>query len=301
MTMVNNKTKIGSLFSGIGGLELGLEWSGVGETIWQVEKNEYCVNILSKHWPNVERYKDVKTVGAHNLKYADIICGGFPCQDVSTAGKGVGLSGTRSGLWFEFLRIIKELCPEWVVIENVAGGAKKWVDNVRLSLGRQGYASIPIPLSAKDCGAHHIRKRVFIVAHAHSKHLREQSRRCKGPSREDTVQLGSNGERGSLAHSDSNRELQSKRSIKEQRGRTCYKGKEFSNTYRKLEKWSTKPWGECNYWAIEPDVGRLANGIPNRVDRLKALGNAVVPQCAQVIGEFMKQLYIENEECDHGK
>jgi len=263
--MVNNKMKIGSLFSGIGGFELGLEMSGIGETIWQVENNSYCIQILEKRWPNAERYKDVKTVGKHNLKPVDLICGGFPCQDVSTAGKGAGLSAPRSGLWFEFLRIVKECRPQWVVVENVAGGAKKWVDPVRLCLGREGYASVPIPLSAKDCRALHIRKRVFIVAHAHSKHLREQSRGLRWPSRKDTTQLSINGEKRPLAHPG-----------------------------RQQEVGTSKPWKECNPWAVEPNVGRVANGVPNRMDRLRALGNAVVPQCAQVIGEFIKQLHTES-------
>jgi len=163
--------KIGSLFSGIGGLELGLEWAGLGHTLWQVEQDEYCRAVLAKHWPDAKRYDDVKTFNARSIEHAalswvDLICGGFPCQDVSGAGKGAGLSGDRSGLWYEFARIAAECRPDWLVIENVASGAKKWVDAVRGDLERIGYASLPVPLAARDVGAPHRRLRIFLVAHA---------------------------------------------------------------------------------------------------------------------------------------
>jgi DNA (cytosine-5)-methyltransferase 1 len=249
--------RIGSLFSGIGGLELGLEWSGIGETVWQVEKDPYCRRVLEKHWPGVKRYNNVENVGTKfktvdhlfgrdNLEPVDLICGGFPCQDVSAAGAGAGLSGARSGLWYEFLRVVTELRPSWVVVENVASGATRWVDAVRAGLVGEGYASLPIPLSAQDCGAPHLRRRVFIVAHTNQKRRGERT----GTRQEHTV-----------AHAN---------------------GEQTERVAESREK--------RDPWAIEPDVGRVANGVPARVDRLKALGNAVVPQCAQVIGEFIKQL-----------
>jgi DNA (cytosine-5)-methyltransferase 1 len=226
--------RIGSLFSGIGGLELGLEWSGIGETVWQVEQNEYYNKVLAKHWPDVRRYGDAKTVGKHNLEPVDLICGGFPCQDVSAAGAGAGLSGARSGLWYEFLRVVKELRPSWVVVENVASGAIRWVDTVRLGLARESYASIPIPLSAQDCGAWHLRRRIFIVAHLagcrQSRPLPQRLQTGEGDAADRTK------------------------------------------------------------WPCPPDVGGVVHGVPDRVDRIHALGNAVVPQCAQVIGEFIEQL-----------
>ena len=94
--------RIGSLFSGIGGLELGLEWSGLGPTVWQVESDAFCRDVLKKHWPYTTRYTDVRDVGGTNLELVDIICGGFPCQDISAAGKGAGITGERSGLWKEY-------------------------------------------------------------------------------------------------------------------------------------------------------------------------------------------------------
>lgn len=163
--------KIGSLFSGIGGLELGLEWSGLGRAVWQVEQDAYCRSVLAKHWPDARRFDDVNTFGSEvvrreRLPRVDLLCGGFPCQDVSGAGKGAGLSGARSGLWYQFARIAEELHPDWIVVENVASGAAKWVDAVRRDLGRIGYASLPVPLAARDVGAPHRRLRIFLVAHA---------------------------------------------------------------------------------------------------------------------------------------
>ena len=145
--------RIGSLFAGIGGLELGLEWAGLGKTIWQVENEPFARAVLAHHWPLAERFDDVRAVGKANLAPVGLICGGFPCQDVSTAGKGAGLAGERSGLWREFARVVGELRPAWVVVENVAGGARRWLDAVVLELERLGYACLPIPLSARDVGA----------------------------------------------------------------------------------------------------------------------------------------------------
>ena len=107
--------KFGSLFTGVGGFDLGFERAGM-ECVWQVEFDKACQNVLRKHWRETELFDDVRTVGKHNLKPVDVICGGFPCQDVSIAGKRAGLAGERSGLWHEFARIIDELEPKWVAI-----------------------------------------------------------------------------------------------------------------------------------------------------------------------------------------
>ena len=157
---------IGSLFSGIGGLELGLERAGLGPVRWQVELDPFRRSVLAKHWPGVERFEDVRTVSRSTLAPVDLICGGFPCKDVSSAGKRAGLTGVHSGLWYEFARIVGEMRPRTVIVENVASGANAWVDAVRRDLERLGYASLPVPVSAADCGALHLRRRVFIVAYA---------------------------------------------------------------------------------------------------------------------------------------
>ena len=117
--------KIGSLFSGIGGLELGLEAAGLGETVWQVEKNEYARRVLAKHWPGAKRFDDVRTVGAANLERVSILAGGFPCTDTSVSGQVVrnqaGLAGEHSGLWREMLRVCSELLPQFIIVENPTG------------------------------------------------------------------------------------------------------------------------------------------------------------------------------------
>ena len=126
---------IGSLFSGIGGLELGLERAGLGRVVWQIEIDPTRRRVLAKHWPYVRRYVDVRE--RHELEPVDILCGGFPCQDVSDAsrGRGGGIEGQRSGLWKEYARIIGDLEPLFVIVENVAGAAiKKWLPTVRRDL-----------------------------------------------------------------------------------------------------------------------------------------------------------------------
>ncbi len=173
--------RIGSLFSGIGGLEYGLERAGIGEVIWQVENEPYCRRVLEKHWPTVDRgVSDVKVAGKANLTPVDLICGGFPCQDVSSAGKGEGLSGAKSGLWYEYKRIVEEMQPTWVVVENVASGAKRWLPHVRRDLHMLGYRTRAYALSAADVGAPHLRRRIFVVAHSEREPIREQSGRGQG-------------------------------------------------------------------------------------------------------------------------
>lgn len=157
--------KIGSLFAGIGGLELGLERAGVGDVVWQVEREPFCQNILAKQWPNATQFDDVRAVGAHNLKPVDVICGGFPCQDISYAGKGLGLSGERSGLWSEFTRVIGELGPRFVVVENVAALLSRGLGDVLGTLSELGYDAQWRTIRASDVGAPHRRERLFIVAY----------------------------------------------------------------------------------------------------------------------------------------
>ena len=158
--------KLGSLFSGLGGFELGLERAIPGlETIWQVEQEEFCQRVLQKHWPNAEIYNDVKSVGKHNLKPVDIICGGFPCQDISTAGKQGGIHGKKSGLWWEFQRIISELQPRVAIMENVPNLLTLGMPEVLGSLSEMGYDAKWGSIKAANVGATHRRERVFILAY----------------------------------------------------------------------------------------------------------------------------------------
>jgi DNA (cytosine-5)-methyltransferase 1 len=161
--------KFGSLFSGIGGMDLGLERAGM-ECRWQVEIDDYATKVLEKHWPIVPRFRDVREVGKHNLEPVDLICGGFPCQDISVASStGTGLNGERSGLWSEFYRIICEIKPRWVLVENV--GQLLSINNGRdfgivlRNLASSGFNAEWRVLRASSFGAPHRRARVFIVAY----------------------------------------------------------------------------------------------------------------------------------------
>ena len=156
--------KHGSLFSGIGGIDLGFEMAGI-ETTWTCEIDDWCNELLQKRFPNATHYRDVQKIGKDNLEPVDIISGGFPCQDISTAGKGAGLDGKRSGLWFEMWRIICELRPRWVFIENVANLANKGGSRVLHDLTEAGYDAEWQVISARDVGARHLRKRLWIIAY----------------------------------------------------------------------------------------------------------------------------------------
>lgn len=159
------RATIGSLFAGIGGLERGLEAAGLGPVLFQVEINPYCRAVLARHYPETKRHDDIRRVSKANLPRVRVLCGGFPCQDVSGAGRGAGIAeGTRSGLWYEYRRIIDEIRPEFVVVENVASGKGRWLCEVRSDLQALGYASRAYAISAADVGAPHRRRRIFVVA-----------------------------------------------------------------------------------------------------------------------------------------
>lgn len=161
----------GSLFSGIGGFSLGAQRVGI-KTLWQVEINPFCRQILQKNFPDVRRYNDVKEVGKHNLESVDIISGGFPCQDISHAGKQAGIQvGTRSGLWFEYARIIRELRPKYVIVENVPNLLKNGIGRVLGDLAEIGYDAEWTCIRASDVGAPHRRERIFIVAYPNTGRL----------------------------------------------------------------------------------------------------------------------------------
>lgn len=322
---------IGSLFSGIGGLELGLEWAGLGPVAWQVEQDAYCRKVLAKHWPDALRYEDVRAVGASNLSRVDVLCGGFPCQDLSYAGKGAGLAGARSGLWFEYARIVGELRPKLVIVENVAALATRGLDRVLGDLSALGYDSLWFPLRAADLGAPHRRERLFVVGYTTINGCgprwpwRSSADGAGEPER--TLQ----GERVGLADSDAVRELQPQGAERNERGRTSNRG-ELAHTHeqglegRRLqerERGSERAAGQGSAdrpaeGFVESSVGRSADGIstgldgrwpagrgeaqhewepprvasnvPQRRQRLQALGNAVVPQVAYAVGLVAKAM-----------
>lgn len=260
---------VGSLFSGIGGLELGLEWAGLGPVEWQCELDPFCREVLAKHWPNVTRFEDVSR--PRNWPHVELVCGGFPCQDVSAAGSGAGLAGARSRLWWMFAAVVAQVAPSWVVVENVASGMRRWLPAVRRHLCDLGYRSRAFQLSAADVGAPHLRRRIFVVAHANRLGAR-QSRRFErmGRGRSEAAVTPVDGVERDLANTDGEGELRQSEAGLKGRDRPCYCGD-----------------GRRGPWAAEPAVGRVAHGLPRRLDRLRGLGNAVVPQCAEAIGRMI--------------
>lgn len=258
---------VGSLFAGIGGLELGLERTGGFKTVWQVENDEFARQVLERRWPDVERFGDVCKVRASELRRPDLLCGGFPCQDLSFAGRGEGIGGARSGLWWEFHRIIRDLAPSLVLVENVPALLYRGFGVVLGSLASIGYDAEWDCIPAAAVGAPHRRDRLFIVAHA---------RRGRGPDdglRPRRPVFGGRGPQEALAHADGE-------------GPTNDKG---SDAFVGLEGWARslregRPSGGHQGWRVEPGVGRVADGVSSRVDRLRVLGNAVVPQVAEWIG-----------------
>lgn len=285
---------IGSLFSGIGGLELGLEWAGLGPVLWQVEIDPNARAVLAHHWPEVTRHEDVRTVGAATLAPVDLICGGFPCQDVSSAGKRAGLDGARSGLWFEFRRVVSELLPRWVVVENVAGGADRWLDAVCAGLAELGYSCLSVPLAAADVGAPHLRSRVFIVAaYAHGNRQPVVAEHAEVASASAVVADADE------ESSDAGFDARSQRA-----GRTAFarSGADDAADVGCARREGARPDAQqerrgppASHWrSPEPDMVRVVHGLPRKLDgaraRIAALGNAVVPQCAEVVGWVIREL-----------
>jgi DNA (cytosine-5)-methyltransferase 1 len=162
---------VGSLFSGIGGFDLGLERAGF-TVKWQVENNAFCQEVLKKHWPHVQRFSDVQTVDWGNVPQVDLLCGGFPCQPVSLAGKRQAQSDDR-WLWPEFLRCIGVLRPGYVLIENVPGLLTAGFGDILSGLASFGFDAEWDCIPASAVGAHHLRDRVWIIAHRPEKRTDE--------------------------------------------------------------------------------------------------------------------------------
>jgi DNA (cytosine-5)-methyltransferase 1 len=248
------KLRVLDLFSGIGGFSLGLERTGGFETVAFCEIEPFPRKILAKHWPEVKCYEDVRTLTADTLARdgiaVDVITGGFPCQDLSVAGKKRGMGeGTRSGLWSEIVRLISELRPRYVIVENVAnllsGPSEKrggWFGRVLGDLAECGYDAEWENIPAAALGAPHRRERVWIVAYPHKV------------------------------------------------GRERFSNQPLS----RASKLPRQPLRSFAQWAElrsipKPYSIRADDGIPNRVDRTAALGNAVVPQIPQLIGRAILQ------------
>jgi len=238
------------LFSGIGGFSIGLERAGF-QTVAFCEIDPYCRQVLAQHWPKVPCYGDVKNLNADALCRdgiaVDVICGGFPCQDVSLVGDvwgdGDGLDGERSGLWTEYARLVGELGPSVVIVENVSALIGRGLERVLGDLAALGYDAEWHCVPASAVGAPHGRDRIWIVAYAGS--LRSQG-----------IRLPVIGEQ----------------EIRDQFARS------------KAPRGTEPAMPDRGSWADEPAVGRVADGVPNRVERITALGNAVVPDLPEMIG-----------------
>lgn len=282
----------GSLFTGIGGIDLGLERAGM-ICKWQVEIDPYCQKVLQKHWPDVKRYADVREVGKQNLEPVDLIAGGFPCQPHSLAGKRKASADERD-LWPQFYRIIRDLRPEWVLAENVPGLRSsehgRFFGRVLRDLAASGYCVEWQSIPAAAFGAPHIRERIIIVAHNPS----FGKRRLPVPAR-GSLEKSNDADRVCENVSDTNlarlqkpaqkqfREIQ----IKDAAIERCV----FSRAITEGER--------GNWWSVEPNVGRVANGVPARVDRLRSLGNAVVPQVAEFVGKRIMEVSNEHNSEKH--
>jgi DNA (cytosine-5)-methyltransferase 1 len=229
---------VGSLFSGIGGLDLGLERAGM-RVIWQSEIDPYASRVLKKHWPEVPNHGDIKTIDWGTVEPPDVICGGYPCQPFSLTGERQGEDDPRH-LWPWVRDAISVLRPRYAILENVRGHLSLGGTTVVRDLASIGYNAEWEVISAASQGAPHLRERVFICAYP--------------------VGNVPDTKRGGLPT-----------------------GSEKNTIY---ERQTDDPERRVR-WAPEPDVRRVANGVPHGVDRIRGLGNAVVPQVAELVGRLV--------------
>ena len=318
------------LFSGIGGFSLGLERTGGFETSAFCEIDPYCQKVLKKHWPDVPIYGDIKKLKGTDIGTVDIITGGYPCQPFSVAGKQKGVEDPRH-LWPEMFRIIKESRPTWVIGENVAGHIKLGLDSVIEDLEGEGYATRTFSISASSIGANHQRERIWIIAHSdkhgsHSEKTHEAKQGGNGKENglsfrndndvantesdtKDGVLRTASSEHGkgnARMEFDGSRNGQPKREAPQDMADTHSEGLEgqwksrgqFGSEFTATESGEERQGSmDQGWWSVEPDVGRVAHGIPHRVDRLKALGNSLVPQIPFYIGQSIIQtLNVENAD-----
>jgi DNA (cytosine-5)-methyltransferase 1 len=261
-------------------------------TVAFCEIEPYCRAVLRKHWPDVPIFEDVRNLRAEHVGPVDVICGGFPCQDISLAGKGAGLAGERSGLWSEYRRLIDECQPSWVVIENVSALRSRGLETVLGELSALGYDAEWHCIPASAVGAPHRRDRVWIVANSNG--IGTHGGRAQGAGRDEPADSGAD-----VAHAGclSAQVPAARQQPAEQEpggageDRTAHEGRPADDAMRgrhgapQLVLCPGRDRLELSdWWAAEPDVGRVANGVPSRVDRLRALGNAVVPQIPELIG-----------------
>jgi len=280
--------KVLDLFAGIGGFTLGLERAGF-ETVAFCEIEPYAQKVLKKNWPEVPIYDDVRTITAERLASdgirVDVITGGFPCQDISVSGNQAGIQdGTRSGLWSECARLLGDIRPKYAIFENVTnllnGHRGDWFKRVLWDISALGYDAEWHCIPASELGAHHHRDRIWIIAYpsgvGHGKRVEEADRTSGTPK---------GGVKGGdiLAYSERKPRRDNGKLEASERQRP-HSATESRPICQKL----TDTAGQA-FWRTEPDVGRVADGIPSRPHRLKCLGNAVVPPIPELIGKAINQ------------
>ena len=279
--------KVGSLFSGIGGLDLGLERAGM-TVAWQSEIDPYACKVLAKHWPGVPNHGDIKRIDWGTVEPVDVICGGYPCQPFSTAGKRRGTDDPRH-LWPWVREAISALRPRYAILENVRGHLTMGGLTVIGELAEIGYDAEWRVVSAAGVGAPHRRDRVIIVAYPDRNHESDGSeheirlvadatfkqrngrgfeQRGATDGKRATLQSQTGTGGGVMAYADNCGHVYTKVSQQPDIRRRCQESGR-------------------QQWQVEPDVGRVADGVSNRVDRLRGLGNAVVPQMAEYIGRLV--------------
>ena len=290
---------VGSLFSGIGGFELGFSREGV-ETKWFVEDNSYCQAVLKKNFPNIPIYGNIREIDFWKLERVNILTGGFPCQDISCANpRGEGISGERSGLWSYYAKAIREIRPKYAIIENVPMLANKGLNIVLRDLAENGYDAEWFCLRASDFGALHRRERLFVIAYPNEQ------------LRDEIHGQQPNDERGVTTDPNHQRQPQLQRGKQDTRGRvnngfeeTCFITNDWINRIQRFSEESLQ--GQQGFsWCQDvrriedlqerPDIpeplfrgGR--DGLPNWMDRIKCCGNAVVPQVAHFIARRIKEI-----------
>jgi len=305
---------VGSLFSGIGGIELGFERAGGFEVRWFVENDNYAQAVLRKRWPDTPVHGDITRLNIAGLPRIDILTGGFPCQDISNAGKRAGIEGSRSGLWHYYREAISELRPKIAVVENVSALTFRGLREVLGDLAEVGYDAEWHCVPASAVGAPHQRDRVFIIAFRadimaypnkrgckRSFGLAQDGRRQKAGGGSEPVRAGEDvadpdiegsgqgsGERNINHHRENNSSKRNGRPDVESISNT--KGRRPVESGLGGVADGVPSWLDKHTWMEEPEgIPRVTKGQENRVNRIKCLGNAVVPQVAEAFAEAINQ------------
>lgn len=296
------------LFSGIGGFSLAAKevWGDDAKIVGHCDIDDYCEQVLAKHFPSTPYFKDVQKLTKQDVGEVDLICGGFPCQDISVAGKGLGIEkGERSGLWSEFHRLIGELRPKYAIIENVSAITSRGLNIVLRDLAQAGYDAEWQCIGANQIGARHRRERIWIVAYPNN--TRDRASKCKiNEDREEAVKrwevepLSEPSRYNKTSPNSCSIRPQDEKTNKELEGQrpsftSFYARKQWDKVRLFKSKLGRVAYGIPNwihrYWEQEPrGVPRSTTNKVNRTERLKALGNSVVPQIPMLIMQRIKEI-----------